>query len=111
MTFTCLRRKVQLWNGIGGCRAHATWALDGVDELVLQRAQRDVGPLRHVEDLVRQAALRAPRLLHLPHMSTSRHVPLNLDGACNDNEDEIAPLASSSRQLWPWSSILFRSFS
>ena len=46
-------------------RQRFTTALDGVDQLVLQGAHGDIRPLRHIEDLVRQTALRATRLLHL----------------------------------------------
>ncbi len=48
-----------------GGLAALTRALQRVDELVLQRARHDVGPLRHVEDLVREAALRAAAARHI----------------------------------------------
>lgn len=47
------------------CKWPLTATLNRVDELVLQGAHGDVRPLRHVEDLMRQAALWAARLLHL----------------------------------------------
>ena len=68
----CVRGQAQaraaLWSGgrhrLGQhcARGQRTRALQRVDELVLQRAQHDVGPLRHIEDLVRQPALHNPGL-------------------------------------------------
>ena len=45
-------------------RSERTCTLDGVDQLVLQRADGHIGPLGHVEDVSCQAPLRPSRLAH-----------------------------------------------
>ena len=73
-----------------------TPALDRVDELVLQGAHGDIWPLRHIEDLVCQAALWTARLLHL---KVHGKLGMQQDHPASSNDDAVRSRGTTMRGL------------
>ncbi len=71
-----------------------TPALDRVDELVLQGAHGDIWPLRHIEDLVCQAALWTARLLHL---KVHGKLGMQQDHPASSNDDAVRGWSITTR--------------